>query len=231
MVHTKTKSIPLTILYSNKPITVMDQRLFLRAKNLAMEYWKVKWNLCYLLHALEYLCFFVVLIFYKLVQCLGTTAQLFLGFLGFSCKTCSQRSSKTMSVKKSLSLNNAEAIKGDVAKRGRYDRCFSFMEVSVEPGKSLKEMDSFKLKDEIKRWAKAVVAYARQVSDRFGSPRSSSWRMCYGLYVSMFVSSWRSRMNCNILIATHFSRLVAVHLNWRNDELVNCFQRDRCYWQ
>ncbi|GMY34535.1 hypothetical protein FCV25MIE_29785 [Fagus crenata] len=79
-----------------------------------------------------------------------------------------------MSVKKSLSLNNAEAIKGDVAKRGRYDRCFSFMEVSVEPGKSLKEMDSFKLKDEIKRWAKAVVAYARQVSDRFGSPRSSS---------------------------------------------------------
>ena len=74
-----------------------------------------------------------------------------------------------MSVKKSLSLNNVEA-----AKRGRYDRCFSFMEVSVEPGKTLKEMDSYKLKAEIRRWAKAVVAYARQVSDKFGSSRSSS---------------------------------------------------------
>ena len=79
-----------------------------------------------------------------------------------------------MSVKKSLSLNNVEGAKGDAAKRGRYDRCFSFMEVSVEQGKILKEMDSFKLKAEIKRWAKAVVAYARQVSDKFGSSRSSS---------------------------------------------------------
>ncbi|KAK7834244.1 hypothetical protein CFP56_024798 [Quercus suber] len=79
-----------------------------------------------------------------------------------------------MSVKKSLSLNNAEGANGDAAKRGRYDRCFSFMEVSVEPGKTLKEMDSFKLKAEIKRWAKAVVLYARQVSDKFGSSRSSS---------------------------------------------------------
>ena len=79
-----------------------------------------------------------------------------------------------MSVKKSLSLNNAEGAKGDAAKRGRYDRSFSFMEVSVEPGKTLKEMDSFQLKAEINRWAKAVVAYAWQVSDKFGSSRSSS---------------------------------------------------------
>ncbi|KAB1218456.1 hypothetical protein CJ030_MR3G026336 [Morella rubra] len=79
-----------------------------------------------------------------------------------------------MAVKKSLSLNNGEAVvEGDVAKRGRFDRCFSFMEISVEPGKALKEMDSSKLKSEITRWAKAVVAYARQVSDRFGSSRSS----------------------------------------------------------
>ncbi|CAN6573434.1 unnamed protein product [Malus baccata var. baccata] len=86
----------------------------------------------------------------------------------------------TKKTRKTLSLNNGEAGKssGDVvaAKRTRFDRCFSFMEVSTEPGKSLKEMDSEKLKSGIRRWAKAVVAYARQVSDRFGSSRSGSSR-------------------------------------------------------
>lgn len=78
-----------------------------------------------------------------------------------------------MSVKKSLSLDHGGAGEGAAvaAKRRRFDRCFSFMEVSVEPGKSLKEMDSEKLKAGIKRWAKAVAAYARQVSGRFGSSR------------------------------------------------------------
>ncbi|KAG2728874.1 hypothetical protein I3843_01G219200 [Carya illinoinensis] len=79
-----------------------------------------------------------------------------------------------MSVKKCHSLDNGESVKkGEVAKRGRFDRCFSFREISVEPGKQLKDMDSYKLKSEIKRWAKAVVAYARQVSGRFGSSRRS----------------------------------------------------------
>ncbi|KAM0956580.1 hypothetical protein COP2_025495 [Malus domestica] len=76
--------------------------------------------------------------------------------------------------RKSLSLNNGDARKGggDVvaAKRTRFHRCFSFMEVSTERGKSLKDMDSEKLKSGM-RWAKAVVAYARQVSGRFGSTR------------------------------------------------------------
>ncbi|KAM7254658.1 hypothetical protein ACFE04_004038 [Oxalis oulophora] len=36
---------------------------------------------------------------------------------------------------------------------------------------SLNEMDSNKLKAEIKRWAKAVVAYARQLSSKLGSSR------------------------------------------------------------
>ncbi|QHN76072.1 hypothetical protein HN51_053665 [Arachis hypogaea] len=81
-----------------------------------------------------------------------------------------------MSVKKSLSLNGGNAItilKGQKpAKRGRFKRWFSSAEeVSLEPGKKLKEMDSNKLKDEIKKWAKAVVAYARQVSGRFGTSR------------------------------------------------------------
>ncbi|KAK2983842.1 hypothetical protein RJ640_008518 [Escallonia rubra] len=51
------------------------------------------------------------------------------------------------------------------AKRQRVDRCFSFMEVSVDPGiKSLKHLDSKKFKNQIRRWAKAVVGYARQDS-------------------------------------------------------------------
>lgn len=60
----------------------------------------------------------------------------------------------------------------NAAKRGRYDRCFSFVEISIDPGvKSLKQLDSKKFKEDIKRWAKKVVAYARQLSDRFGSSR------------------------------------------------------------
>ncbi|MFS7974432.1 hypothetical protein Hanom_Chr09g00868671 [Helianthus anomalus] len=59
-------------------------------------------------------------------------------------------------------------------KRQRYDRCFSFMEISMDPGiKSLKRLDSRKFKSEIQRWAKAVVRYARQVSDRFGTRQAS----------------------------------------------------------
>ncbi|WJX86330.1 hypothetical protein P8452_68653 [Trifolium repens] len=76
-----------------------------------------------------------------------------------------------MSVKKSLSFNDGNAsynLKNQKSsKRRRFDRCFSSVElVSMEQGKKLKEMDSNKLKSEIKRWAKAVVAYARQSSVR-----------------------------------------------------------------
>lgn len=77
-----------------------------------------------------------------------------------------------MSVKYPLALGDDEAVVGDGdvnAKRRRFDHCFSFMEISMEPGSSLKDMDSNKLKTEIKRWAKAVVIYARQVSSHFGS--------------------------------------------------------------
>lgn len=52
----------------------------------------------------------------------------------------------------------------------RYNRCFSGLELSVGPG-PLKDVDAGKLKGQIRRWARAVVAYARQLS--FGSPRSS----------------------------------------------------------
>lgn len=75
-----------------------------------------------------------------------------------------------MSVKKSLSYNSGSEVSNlKSQKRRRFNRCFSSVEVvSMEQGKNLKEMDSNKLKVEIKRWAKAVVAYARQVSARFG---------------------------------------------------------------
>lgn len=102
-------------------------------------------------------------------------------------------------VRKSLSLNNGAAVEREVAKRGRFDRCFSFMEISVEPGKSVKDMDSNKLKAEIKRWAKAVVAYARQVSGRFAGGSTGSWSTCY-IWVNCF------------LIAAEFSRLVIFYV-------------------
>jgi len=55
-------------------------------------------------------------------------------------------------------------------KSARYDRCFSGLELSIGPG-PLKDVDAGKLKGQIKRWAKAVVAFARQIS--FGSRRAA----------------------------------------------------------
>lgn len=54
-------------------------------------------------------------------------------------------------------------------KAARYNRCFSGLELSIGAG-PLKDVDAGRLKGQIKRWAKAVVAFARQIS--FGSPRS-----------------------------------------------------------
>ncbi|KAE8720044.1 FBD-associated F-box protein [Hibiscus syriacus] len=76
-----------------------------------------------------------------------------------------------MSVNKTLAFDNGdEAIKSNVTdtnrKWRRFNQCFSFKEVQVELVSSLKDLDSTKFKVEIKRWAKAVVAYARQVSGK-----------------------------------------------------------------
>ncbi|KAL8113753.1 hypothetical protein AgCh_020880 [Apium graveolens] len=79
------------------------------------------------------------------------------------------------SIGRTLSNNGEgrDVVEGkETVKRARSDNCFTFMEVSIEPGiKSLKRLDSKKLKIQIKKWAKAVVTYARQVSDHFGSSR------------------------------------------------------------
>uniref|UniRef100_A0A0E0JK44 Uncharacterized protein n=1 Tax=Oryza punctata TaxID=4537 RepID=A0A0E0JK44_ORYPU len=65
-----------------------------------------------------------------------------------------------------------EAAAAAAAKGGtRYARCFSGLEISVGPG-SLRDADAGRLKSQIRRWAKAVVAYARQIS--FGSPRAAA---------------------------------------------------------
>ncbi|KAL5822603.1 hypothetical protein ACOSQ3_020512 [Xanthoceras sorbifolium] len=81
-----------------------------------------------------------------------------------------------MSIKKIPSLKDggsASMKKQTSSKRRRLNTCFSFQEISIQrsPGKSLKDTDSDELKAKIVRWAKAVVAYARQVSGKFGSSR------------------------------------------------------------
>ncbi|XXG57174.1 hypothetical protein AAC387_Pa03g4398 [Persea americana] len=53
------------------------------------------------------------------------------------------------------------------AKPEHLNRCFSSLRLNTIPVEGLKDIDSEKLKAEIKRWAKAVVAYARQASDHF----------------------------------------------------------------
>lgn len=73
-----------------------------------------------------------------------------------------------------LESSKSTKISDDGTKRRRLNSCFSFMEISIDPNvKSLKHLDSDKFKDGIKKWAKAVVTYARQVSQHFGSSRKS----------------------------------------------------------
>ncbi|KAF0918182.1 hypothetical protein E2562_023120 [Oryza meyeriana var. granulata] len=62
---------------------------------------------------------------------------------------------------------------GRKKKEARYARCFSGLELSVGPG-PLRDVDAGRLKSQIRKWAKAVVAYARQIS--FGSPRAATTR-------------------------------------------------------
>ena len=62
---------------------------------------------------------------------------------------------------------------GESPKRARFGRCFSSLEFKME-ARPLKDLDSEKLKKELRRWAKAVVAYARQLSGSFSSRERSS---------------------------------------------------------
>ncbi|CAA0814645.1 Unknown protein [Striga hermonthica] len=84
------------------------------------------------------------------------------------------------SEKKSLSyredifseIGKSSKSQHDGLKKRRSNGFFSFRELSIDPSvKSLKHLNSQKLKDGIRKWAKAVARYARQVSNRFGSSR------------------------------------------------------------
>ncbi|EPS63312.1 hypothetical protein M569_11474, partial [Genlisea aurea] len=62
-------------------------------------------------------------------------------------------------------------LKSKQQQRSSSNGCFPFIDPSV---KSLAELDSTRLKQGIRRWARAVVKYtSRQVSRRFGSSRKS----------------------------------------------------------
>ncbi|CAI9114267.1 OLC1v1014947C1 [Oldenlandia corymbosa var. corymbosa] len=67
---------------------------------------------------------------------------------------------------------------GGGGKPGRFDRCFSsYAEISSpSPDRPLETVDSNKFKEDIRKWAKNVAGYARQLSDRFGGSGGSSSR-------------------------------------------------------
>lgn len=74
---------------------------------------------------------------------------------------------------KSASFETTKIYDTD-AKGRQSNGCLNFMEISIDPGvKSLKHLDSQKLKGKIKKWAKAVATYARQVSQKLANPRNS----------------------------------------------------------
>ncbi|KAF8011627.1 hypothetical protein BT93_J2033 [Corymbia citriodora subsp. variegata] len=86
-------------------------------------------------------------------------------------KTLSLNANKRVSSPEATGTSN-DAI---VLKKRRSASCFSFKEINMPAGStSLKDVDSNKLKAEIKRWAKVVVRYARQVSDRFARSNSNT---------------------------------------------------------
>ncbi|WOK99229.1 hypothetical protein Cni_G07941 [Canna indica] len=76
-----------------------------------------------------------------------------------------------MSVDENLAAPEEKVQVGGGGRRAAFDGCFSGLELAMEAG-PLKELDPEKLKNEIKRWAKAVVAYARQLS--FGAQLETS---------------------------------------------------------
>jgi predicted component of type VI protein secretion system len=71
-------------------------------------------------------------------------------------------SSEATSTSKNTVLDSTEQMEKEGGSSSRTDM-FPAMELNLEPG-SLKELSPEKIKEEIKRWAKAVVAYARQLS-------------------------------------------------------------------
>ncbi|KAI8032056.1 hypothetical protein LOK49_LG01G00864 [Camellia lanceoleosa] len=96
--------------------------------------------------------------------------------VGLTCNTQMEEDSMgMMSVKEAVGQSNDHQVvkhKATAAKHQSFGHCFSFVEASAIPGiTSLRLLDSKKLKLGIKKWAKTIATYARQVSGRFGSSR------------------------------------------------------------
>ncbi|KAF9606752.1 hypothetical protein IFM89_028128 [Coptis chinensis] len=73
-----------------------------------------------------------------------------------------------MSVEEAVVRNAGNTRKEKVHAKSCYvDECFSSVETIKIGNGPLENLDSEKLKMEIKKWAKAVVSYARQVSGHF----------------------------------------------------------------
>lgn len=146
-----------------------------------------------------------------------------MNFVCITIKTLVNNESNFMeehSLGKSLSLKeSAQTVKN--SSRGAKKRCtssrlcFSFMEISVDPSmKSLKHLDSDKLKEGIKKWAKAVATYARQVSQRLGSSWRSDSRWMKGHDPVWSFKRFKSWSNENNLLVFHSSHILPKNLHW-----------------
>ncbi|KAG0491611.1 hypothetical protein HPP92_005009 [Vanilla planifolia] len=69
-------------------------------------------------------------------------------------------------------------------KKARFGRCFTVLDLKID--RLLRELNSEKLKEDIRRWARAVVRYARQLSRTLSGISSSRRR-------SSISSSYRRR--------------------------------------
>ncbi|KAH0452575.1 hypothetical protein IEQ34_019874 [Dendrobium chrysotoxum] len=63
---------------------------------------------------------------------------------------------------------------GDKVKKPRYDRCLTGLDLKLD--RPIRELDPEKLKNEIRRWARAVARYARQLSRTFSGLSTSRRR-------------------------------------------------------
>ncbi|KAI0493620.1 hypothetical protein KFK09_023750 [Dendrobium nobile] len=78
--------------------------------------------------------------------------------------------------KKPLSRSREEGAeeKEDKGKKARYDRCLTGLDLKLD--RPIRDLDPEKLKNEIRRWARVVARYARQLSRTFSGLSTSRRR-------------------------------------------------------
>ncbi|KAF5180261.1 hypothetical protein FRX31_030154 [Thalictrum thalictroides] len=84
------------------------------------------------------------------------------------CLRTNQKDTTLTLVEEAVLMTSTETVKRETTqdKQSNLERCFSSVKIIIESGQ-LETLDSEKLKMAIKKWAKAVVSYARQVSGHF----------------------------------------------------------------